>query len=202
MGDVMRFWAALGLACGLAGLVQPVRAADPLPADSASPAAPILPALTPVRIEIAGRVGSRISKPGDLFPIRLAVPILRDGVVQVPAGAEGMGEVVHAKRSGMSGSAGELILAARYIVVDGRQLRLRSLHLAAAGKDATRAIDGFAVAAAASPVPVSVLGLFVTGGETVVPAGTIASARTAEDFRLAPPVPVTLDHPQQGPSKP
>jgi|GEM_PF-6422904 len=71
-----------------------------------------IPALTEVRLEILSDLGSKISKTGELFPIRLAKPIVIDGAERVPAGAEGQGEVVWAKKSGGSGASGELVLAA------------------------------------------------------------------------------------------
>ncbi|MET0587174.1 MAG: hypothetical protein ABWZ75_01520 [Novosphingobium sp.] len=71
------------------------------------------PALTPVSIQILAALGSKVSKSGDTFPIRLAAPVIVDGTVAIPAGAEGMGEVVHAKKGGGIGAAGELVLAAR-----------------------------------------------------------------------------------------
>ena len=40
-----------------------------------------------------------------------------------------MGEVVHAKKGGGSGAAGELVLAARYLDFEGSRVRLRSMRL-------------------------------------------------------------------------
>ncbi len=102
---------------------------------------------------------------------------MRDGHVLIPAGAQGIGEVIDAKHGGMSGSSGVLILVANYLTIDGRQLRLRSMHIAQAGADNRK--TAFIIGATPFVGP---LGLFITGGETLVAAGTVAQAKTAEGF--------------------
>ncbi|QZP09620.1 hypothetical protein [Caenibius sp. WL] len=77
--------------------------ADKLPAT-------VIPALTPITIRIEQELGSKLSHPGDPFRISLAEPVVVEGTELVPAGAQGMGEVVHAKKGGFGGAAGELVL--------------------------------------------------------------------------------------------
>ncbi|MBI1178957.1 MAG: hypothetical protein GC201_00260 [Alphaproteobacteria bacterium] len=148
-----------------------------------------VPALTPVSVEIATTLGSKISKSGDTFPIRLAAPIVVNGKQIVAAGAEGMGEVIHAKKGAGSGAPGELVLAARYVEVDGRRLRLRSLRLAPVGRSDIGTVNAINVGGAAAGVPIGVIGFFITGGETTVPEGTVAAAKTAESFTIDEPAP-------------
>lgn len=145
-----------------------------------------VPALTPVKLELLMALGSKISKTGDVFPIRLAEPIVINGAIAIPAGTSGAGEVIHAKKSGGGGVGGELVLAARYLDVDGQKLRLRSMNLGLSGRTKTDTVNSIAIAGAASPVPIGLLGLFITGGQVTVAAGTIADAKTAEDFRRVP----------------
>ncbi|MCB2089592.1 MAG: hypothetical protein R3E18_01735 [Sphingomonadaceae bacterium] len=137
----------------------------------------VLPKLTPVEIEVLDAVGSATSKGGDTFRIRLAYPIIQDGLIIIPAGAEGMGEVVHAKKRGGSGAGGELILAARYVMVDGREMRLRSTELTAKGLDQTDK-------AMAVGVAVGVFGMMVKGRDVEVLPGRIADAKLAQDFEI------------------
>jgi hypothetical protein len=191
----MRLLAALPLACAAQAFAQ---ASDPtivsavLPssshemsgADQPACSCTIIPELTPVILEIMAPVGSKISKTGDSFPIRLAAPIVIDGKEWVPAGVTGVGEVVHAKKSGGMGAAGELVLAARYLEVDGRRLPLRSLNLAAAGKSGIAAVNAVNVGSAVSPVPIGLIGFFISGGQMTVPQGTIVPAKTRENFAL------------------
>lgn len=145
-----------------------------------------VPALTPVTLELLAPLGSKLSKSGDNFPIRLAGPIVVDGQILVPAGALGIGEVVHAKKAGGSGAPGELVLAARYLDVCGRRLRLRSMHVAPTGRSKVNTVNTINVASAAALPPVGLVGFLIRGGQVDVPQGTIADAKTAEAFALAP----------------
>lgn len=141
--------------------------------------ATIIPKLTPVSIEIGTLLGTKISTSGDRFVIRLTEAIVIDGRQVVPAGVEGEGEVIHAKKGGGMGSAGELVLAARYLNVDGRQLPLRSMKFVALGKDNIGTSTALGIA-------LGLPGLLVSGGNTEVPVGTRASAMTREDFIIVP----------------
>ena len=166
--------------------------------------------MTPVVIEILDPLGSKTSQSLESFRIRLAEPIMVDGTELVPAGAEGMGEVVHAKKAGGMGAAGELVLAARYLTVDGRELRLRSMELleAVEGKDRMGTVHTLNIASAASPLPIGLIGFFVGGGNIEIPAGALASAKLAAPFEIAPaaqlavavPAP-ELSAPEGGPDK-
>jgi hypothetical protein len=138
--------------------------------------------LTPVVLDILDPVGSKISKSLDTFRIALAEPLMVGGKVAVAAGTPGQGEIVHAKKAGGMGAAGELVIAARFLEIDGRRVPLRSTRLDAAGKSNLDRVGALAVASAASPIPVAVIGFFIKGGEIELPAGTRVSARLAEDF--------------------
>jgi hypothetical protein len=157
----------------------------PLPsADSA----PCIPALTPVRLVIRTHLGSKISTSGQTFAIQLAQPILVEGKELVPAGTAGMGEVVHAKKSGGSGASGELVLAARYLELGDRRLRLRSLNFAVAGQDSIKGVNTLMIASAATIPAISLIGFFVQGKPIDIPEGMEAMAKTAEPFVLELPV--------------
>lgn len=189
---------------------SPLAAPQPqaAPAPAASP--PAIPALLPVSIEILADLGSKISKSGDRFPLRLAAPIMVDGVEAVPAGAMGEGEVVHAKKSGGMGAAGELVLAARFVEHSGRRIALRSLRIVPQGKSAINTVNAINVGSVASPLPVGLIGFFISGGQAVVPAGTIAEAKVAQDVpalakpdaapadALAEPLPDNNQEPKEG----
>ncbi|NJS13490.1 MAG: hypothetical protein HC788_01425 [Sphingopyxis sp.] len=105
-----------------------------LPAQDAAAPAPLsvpeaaltLPAFTMVEIEILTPLNSKTSRMGEMFPIRLAEPIIIDGTILVPAGATGEGEIIHAAKARAAGKAGEMILAARYIEHRGIRIALRS----------------------------------------------------------------------------
>ena len=133
---------------------------------------------TAVAIEIVDPLSSALLKRGDQFKIRLAEPVTIEGEVVIAAGIEGIGEVVHAERSRAGGKAGELLIAARYLDYRGDKVRLRGLKLGGAGKDNTG--TALAVAIAAGP-----FALFVQGKEIVIPAGTRAQAKIAQETRIS-----------------
>lgn len=172
-------------------LLQPVVAtAEPAPAsaeaappvaDEAAPPAVaglLLPKTTPIIIAIDKELGSKISQTGETFPIRLAKAVTVDGVEVLPAGITGQGEVVHAKKAGLAGAAGELVLAARYLDLNGRRIDLRSFRFMEAGETSLgKGQDNTGVSnittAVAGPI-----GFFIGGGNTNVLPGTLANAKT------------------------
>lgn len=160
--------------------VSPQAEAVPTAAAAACADCITIPKLTPVRVEILTDLGSKLSKTGEMFPIKLAYPIIVDGKIIIPAGAMGMGEVIFAKGSGGGGAGGELVLAARYVDVSNKRLLLRSLQVDGSGK--SRIDTAMAVGVAVS----GVIALFMKGKQSVVSAGTIADAKTGADISLAP----------------
>ena len=159
----------------------PVAVAEPLP--------PLLyrPGRTPIDIEFVDTVNSRANNNGDRFAFRLAEPLVVDGHVLAPAGTPGVGEVVHAAHASFGGKAGELILAVRYLDLNGTRIPLRSLRYGPRqGRDNSGAVTtGTIVAAAVLPVA-SVLAFVITGGEVNIPAGTRANAMTSTEISLPP----------------
>jgi len=136
--------------------------------------------MTPVQLQLLTTLGSAVSKTGDTFPFRLAQPIHVNGKEVIPAGATGLGEVVHAKKSGGAGAAGELVLAARYLEIDGRRLRLRSLQTERSGESR---ID---TAMIASTTALGLFGFLIKGGKLTIAEGSVVEAKTAEPFSIAP----------------
>ena len=164
-------------------LTAPV-AAQPIPSavqqsgdenpDQAS-TAPILPALTPVRIEILETMNSKTSQIGARFPIRLASPIDIPGGGQVPAGITGWGDVVHAAKLRFGGKPGELILAVRYLEFGSVRIPLRSLTY----DDPLKRLDNTDL-----PFLSGLGGYALRSWEVNIPAGTIANAKTSAPVPL------------------
>ena len=155
--------------------------------DTAAPPPPAAPSAPPPEVpravagqqlilEIAEPISSKTHKRGDFFAIRLAAPIAVGDTVIVPAGAMGKGQVVDAAPAGPLGRPAKLLLAARYLEIDGVQVTLHGFHLGAAGKDNTNAIEGL------SFVPyLGVFAGFMKGGEIVIPAGALGAAKLGAD---------------------
>jgi len=94
-----------------------------------------VPALTPLYVAIDEELSSKKNKNGDRFPIYIHEDVRVGEVVVIPAGSRGEGEVIHAAKSSLGGKPGELIVTARFVRVDDREIRLRSLSLGAKGID-------------------------------------------------------------------
>src|SRR5579862_3656059 len=102
-------------------------------APAAAPHCCFVAAGTPVMVTLAEPVSTKIQKTGDLFRLSLAQPVVVRGQVAISAGTPGVGEVVESAKPGVGGRPAKLVLAARYLVVNGRHLPLEGLQLAAAG---------------------------------------------------------------------
>lgn len=161
-------------------------AAQIVPEASSEAAAAILVQKgTPIVIAIDKEMGSKISQAGEMFPIRLAQPVTLDGVTLLPAGIPGEGQVVHAKKAGMAGAAGELILAARYLDFAGRRIELRSFKFIEEGDEILSRGQNNADLAAATNTVIGPLGFFIGGGNTTIAPGTLATAKIKNDETFA-----------------
>lgn len=159
--------------------------AAPLAAEQMADSAPlprlILPKGHPIVITVEAEVGSKISQTGQIFPIRLAQPVVVDGIEVLPAGIVGEGQVVHAKKGGMAGAGGELVLAARYLDHGGRRIALRSFKFVEEGDEIlSRGKDNVGLASATNAV-IGPLGFLIGGGNTVIAPGTTATAKIRDD---------------------
>jgi hypothetical protein len=169
-------------ACAAQSIDASSQDTSPLPAAISEPAA--MPADcclvaegTLVVLEILEPLNSATVKRGDKFRLRLAEDLVSESRVLVPAGTEGIGEIVHANASRGGGKPGELLLAARYLDHQGRQIPLRGLKLGGRGQDTSRA-------AMAASMGIGPFALFIHGKEIEVPAGTQVTAKLAVALAL------------------
>ncbi len=156
---------------------QQSNACDPI-----APEPIVVPKLTDVIVRIDATLGSKLSTTGQTFGITLVEPLVFEGSEIIPAGTSGVGEVIHAKKAGGSGSGGELILAADYLDFEGRKIPLRSMRLGVEGKDQI----GLAMAVG---VAAGLFGFAVRGKNVDVAEGTLATAKLAEDTEFTPAMP-------------
>jgi hypothetical protein len=176
-----------------------------LAADAPADPAPVvtLPAATPIIIAVDAELGSKISTSGQMFPIHLARPVVIDGVEVLPAGITGEGQVVHAKKAGLAGAAGELVLAARYLDYNGRRIDLRSFRFMEAGETSLgKGQDNTGVSNVTTAIA-GPIGFFIGGGNTNVLPGTIANAKTrnVEVFPLPATAPPAAAAPAPAPDQ-
>ncbi|WP_439534510.1 hypothetical protein [Polymorphobacter sp.] len=158
-------------------LMVALAALAPLQAETGpmAAAARVIPAGTPVMLQVDVPLSSKTARRGDRFPLTSLSDIVVDGQVVVPRGAHGEGQVVHSAGTGFGGRPGELLLAARHLMVGGVPLKLLGFRIGKAGANNT------AEALVATNV-VPLAGLLVTGSSALVSAGQIGTAKTAEAF--------------------
>jgi hypothetical protein len=132
---------------------------------------------TPIELEIVDIINTMQIKRGDRFRIRLHAPVTVADKVLIPAGVEGVGEVVHAEPGRASGKAAELILAARTLDFQGRQIKLRGMKFSQSGSNRTGMVAGVSIG-------IGVFAAFIHGGNIEIPANTVVSAKIGETLQL------------------
>jgi hypothetical protein len=152
------------------------------PVSTSGPTPVSVPAGAVVDLVLEQRLGSETSKRGDRFPIRLAESVKVNGVVVLPAGLQGEGEVIHAERKKMGGKPGEMLLAARFLTKDGVRIPLKALKMGSAGDNPINTI-------VAASMVIGPFAMFIQGGEVVIPSGTLAHAKLAAPYPAAEPAP-------------
>jgi hypothetical protein len=111
----------------------PVRAENDPKRLSPSPLCEI-PTGTKLVIETVETISSEKAKAGEAFSIRLARPVIINGKIIVEPGVTGVGSVIHAQpRQAFSGRAGELVLSARYLELNGTRINLGNSSIEIAG---------------------------------------------------------------------
>jgi hypothetical protein len=156
---------------------DPGTAATPsvIPEPATAVPLPLLPAGTPVELEVLTPLKSSQHKRGDKFELRLSSPLARGGATCVPAGTTGVGEVVHAMPARGGGKPGELLLAGRYLDFAGQRIPLRGMKASATGEASYGAALGVSFA-------VGPFAMFIRGNEIEIPAGTRVTAKLAQDL--------------------
>lgn len=161
----------------LAGQAEPPA---PVAAPPAAPAAagPVLKAGTPVLTRTLDRLSSRDARQGDRFRIAVARDVLVDGLVVIPAGTLGYGEVRRVVEKGMMGKSGKLEIVPLFVEVAGARIALD-------GAAADKGESNLAPVVLAWPLVGSGLG-FISGTHAVIAAGTDLPARIHADLPLRP----------------
>lgn len=167
-----------------AALLLVASTAAPAPVAAAAAQGPAsacctIPGETLVEIELMQDLRSGRNRTGELFPIRLAAPIVIDGRELAPAGAAGVGEVIHsAPRRLVSHAPGELIIALRYVEAGNVRIPLHRLQLSMSGREGQMYF-------------MSINGAFSMaqgmGGNVNVPAGTHLQAKVRGDIAIPAP---------------
>jgi hypothetical protein len=156
----------------------PLSLVAPKPPESV-PNALSVPSGTLLTIEITDYVSTRTANRDDLFNFRLAEPLRLKDVVVMQEGTPGKGIVIEAAKPGMGGKPAKLVLAARYLEFEGRQIPVKGLNLGLDGKNNSGTTLALGILGGAVG---GVAGLMVTGGHMEVNPGTRASVKLAVNF--------------------
>ncbi len=169
----------------------PVPVPDAEPAPTTTPAVVTVPAGTSILVSLTSELSSRSSNQGDWFQVVVHEDLVHQGVIVVPKGTIGHGEVTFASRKGGFGKSGIIGISLRYLDLNGQKFALDGRY-----REVGKSGDG---AAAATMFAVGVFAGFVTGKSSAIPQGRVLKARTGEDILHVPvavPPPTTDSTPQ------
>jgi hypothetical protein len=138
------------------------------------PTSYVLPAGTPIVVATADDLSSTVNKVGDPFKVVVAYDVVDRGIVVVPKGTTGVGEVTFSTKKGGFGRAGLLGIALRTLDLNGKQIELDGRYREE-GKD-----NGGA--AGAVVFAVGIVGIAVTGKNSLIPKGRELKAHIGEDI--------------------
>ena len=138
-----------------------------------------VPSGTPLDLELVDPLSSKLQKRGDTFHIKLSTALELNGKLLLPAGVDGVGEIIDAQPSQGGGAPGKILVAARYLTWNGTKIPLRGTKLGGAGKSNTQA-------AMAAGIAIGPFGMFIHGGNIGYAQGTHFEAKLAVDTLLAP----------------
>jgi hypothetical protein len=179
----------------------PVVATPPLTAPagvtkswSTEAAALVLPEGTPVTVATEADISSSTNHVGDEFKVTVVGDVIASGVVVIPKGTSGYGEVTFLSRDRSFGAAGMLGITLRSLDLNGKSILLDG-HYRQEGKGA----DGAAVA---TYFAVGVFAGFVKGKNSVIPRGRALKARTGQDIPYSIGAPTALSARTTGPATP
>ena len=148
-----------------------------------------LPAGTPVIVSLDAELSTQTSLLGDSFAVTVVHDVLQDGVIIVPKGTRGRGEVTFVTKKGAFGKPGIIGIALRDMELNGRQVLLDGRFREEGGNN-----NG---AAAATMFAVGIVAGLVKGKTGVIPAGRELKGRTGEDIAeiFSAPVAAAKDAP-------
>ncbi|MBV8686845.1 MAG: hypothetical protein JOZ90_10740 [Alphaproteobacteria bacterium] len=172
----------LRIAAAAAGLllVAPAAAQPPEvpPPPLPAPSGPVLKAGTRVPMRTREPLSSKTARQGQRFDLEVTEPVLVDGLVVVPLGARGVGEVRRVVEKGMFGKAGKIEVQLLFVEAGGTRIRL-------GGRAKDKGASGAAAVAIGLPL-VGISSAFVSGTSARIPAGTPIDGYVYQDLPLRP----------------
>ena len=124
-------------------------------------------------------LSSKRARQGQRFDLEVSEEVRVDGMLVIPKGARGVGEVSRVVAKGVMGKAGQLEVRVMFVEVGGTRIRLD-------GTARDRGQSGVAPVALAAPLIGVSAGLF-TGKSAVIPAGSAIDGFVYKDVPLVRP---------------
>jgi hypothetical protein len=137
---------------------------------------PVLRAGTVVPMRTLETLNSKTVRQGQRFALNVSADVVVDGLVVIPRGARGTGEIARVVSRGMFGKPGKLEVRMLFVEAGGARIRLDG-RAAERGKAKT----GVVVAGA---VLIGVSAGFVKGKSAEIPAGTEVAGYVYADLPL------------------
>ena len=162
--------AALLAGAPLSAGAQPASAESPL----------VLRYGTRVPMKTVQPLSSKRAHQGQRFDLEVSEDIRVEGMLVIPKGARGVGEVSRAVPKGMMGRAGKLAVRVLFVEVGGQRIRLD-------GVAEDKGKSGAAPVALAAPL-IGVSSAFFTGTSARIPAGAAINGYVFKDVPLVRPV--------------
>ncbi len=127
-------------------------------------------------------LNSKTAKMGDRFNVSVVSDVTSNGLVVIPAGTRGVGEVTYMTKKGSFGKSGKMEIELKHLELAGQRVPITGKY--------RQEGEGGTTATVVTAVLVGVFSAFVTGTSAVIPQGRELLAQTDEviayDPALAP----------------
>lgn len=167
----MKTGRTLLIAAGLA-LAYPAAAEDP--ATAPAPARVLVPSGTLIDLVTRDAISTKKNEKGDLLYLKVAAPVIVDGLTVIPADTIVVAQLTRAEKRGAFGRSGKLDVQLLYVELASGPLRVSGTIEARGKKDAG---DAAATAAAFLALP-----FLPTGRSAEIPARAEVSGRLDRDL--------------------
>jgi hypothetical protein len=164
---------------GRALLAAALLTAAPAGAAAQAVPAPVLRHGTPVLLKTVAPLSSKRARQGQRFDLEVLDEVRVEGMLVIPRGAHGVGEVSRVVTKGMMGKAGKLEVRVLYVEVAGKRIRLD-------GSASDKGASGAAPVVLAAPL-IGVSAAFFRGKSAVLPAGSTIEGFVYQDMPLVRP---------------
>lgn len=135
---------------------------------------------TRIPMQTVQPLSSKRALQGQRFDLEVSEDVRVDGLLVIPRGARGAGEVSRVVEKGMMGKPGKLEVRVMYVEIGGTRIRLD-------GKAKDKGASGAGGVVLAAPLIGMTGAAFIKGKSAVIPAGSIIDGFVFQDVPLVRP---------------